>query len=374
MKMFYILFCTLFIYSAVYAEINSDDYIIKITVDDGSIIELGVTDFQYEISNYANANGIPYEIMTKQALNNDIALWQFASQIIDLELLYLKAQQEGYAEKENVIEDVDTEIGRQISQAYASNVLDVSKLTVTDAEKRAYWNRISANVIAMYGSQATYARMEREIEASLIQEKMNAEYQSLIQKYRNDHGLKASMNQDPIISIGDYNVPKKDFDASFEQTLASAAGQIPLNNAEIVNQIKRNMFDTFVAQHIILYEAKQNGYENTEQGKIIDKFVRRSVITKKYIEDTIFEAILDSTDEEIEQAYNQFGQTYNIDSMSFEQAHKVLDSLVKQSKANQHQSMVSSELRYRYRIEKNLDLLKNVLSGTTEIETAQQSE
>ncbi len=368
MKKLCILFLMLFAYSIAYAN-TSADWVIKITVDDGSVIELNTTDFQYEISNYAGANGISYEVMTQQALNNDIALWQFVSQIIDLELLYFKAQQEGYAEKEDVVEEIKTQIDRQISQLYAANLLNMDNLSITEAEKRAYWNKISANVIAMYGSQATYSRMEREIEANLLQEKMNAEYQRLIDKYKNEHGLKSSMSQDPAIEIGDFTVPKEKFDDMFNATIAAASRQIPTNNAEIVNEIKRSMFNTFVAQYIILYEAEKNDYINTDEGKIVNKFVRRSVITKKYIEDTIFEVIAESTEEEIDQAYNQYGQMYNIDAMSFEQAHRALDSLVRQSKANKQQSMVSSELRYRYRIEKNLEALKSLFSkvNTTEL-------
>ncbi len=361
MKKFYILFLIFCISSIAYT--STADYVIKITTDNGDVIKLDATDFQYEISNYAGASGIDYNIMIQQALNNDIAIWQFVSQIIDLELLYFKARQEGYAEKEDVVKEINKELDRQISQVYAPNVLDITKLSVTDAEKRAYWNRISANVIAMYGSQATYARMEREIEASLMQEKMMAEYQSLINKYKKDHGLVASMNQDPVVSIGDdFSIAKEDFDNVFNAAIAAASGQFPTNNAEVVNQIKSNMFNTFVAQSIILYEAKQNNYQSTEQYSVIDKFVRRSIITKKYIEDTIFEVIGESTEEEIDQAYNQFGRMYNIDAMSFEQAHNALDSLVKQSKANRQQSLVSSELRYKYKIEKNLELLKSILS------------
>lgn len=366
MKKFYILF---FIFCFALSSLadttdtteSSLDYVIKITTDNGSVIKLNTTDFQYEISNFANGNGVEYSVMVENALSGDIALWQFVSQIIDLELLYHKAQLEGYAQDEEVVKQIDSELERQISQVYAGEVLDASKLVVTDAEKRAYWNRISASVVAAYGPQATYARMEREIEAGLMQEKMNAEYQSLIQKYQSEHGLVANMNQDPSISIGDFSISKSEFDDMFKSYLKAAAGQLPTNNAEVVNQVKRTMFNTFAAQYIILYEAKKNGYENTDEYKIIDKFVRRSIVTKKYIEDTIFETIGESTDDEIEHAYNQYGQMYNVDSMSFEQAHNVLDSLVKQAKVNRQQSLISSEMRYRYKIEKNLDALKSVL-------------
>ncbi len=50
---------------------------------------------------------------------------------------------------------------------------------------------------------------------------------------------------------------------------------------------------------------------------------------------------------------------YNIDSLPYADAQKALETIVIEAKTQQEYQILVTDLRYRYNIEKNLDLLKN---------------
>ncbi len=356
MKNLYILFFMFTIFAI--SNANTNDWVVKITADETNIVEIEVSDLQSEISNYAMMNGVNYDMM-KEVLSTDVGLWQFVSQIIDLEVLYMQAKIDGYDKKENVITNINNELDKQIAQVYAPKVLDTNLLIVSDSEKRAFWNKEQGRIKGMYGNSLTYKDIENDIESNLMQEKMKKEYKNLIKKYQKEYKIEYSMNKNPCLIIEDFEVPKSEFDKTFEEALKNAGTAVI--DERVKAQVKEDMFNTFVAQHIILYEAKKSNFADTEEGKYIDKIVKRSIITKMYIEEKIFSKIADSTDEEIEEAYNRFGKRYNVDSLSYDQAQVLLDSLVKQAKAEASQKAISTDLRYKYKIEKNLDVLKNSL-------------
>ena len=123
-------------------------------------------------------------------------------------------------------------------------------------------------------------------------------------------------------------------------------------------QAKEGMFKAFVAREVMMYEAKKTGFYDTPQAKAIENFLTRSAVTANFIDKTIRSTIPKPTEEEINLAYEQYGKMYNIDSLPYADAQKALETMVIEAKTQQKYQILVTDLRYRYNIEKNLDLLK----------------
>ncbi len=334
---------------------NEVEWVIRIKNSNGDIItDITELDFKNEVSNFAILRGVPDESIPV-FITNDLERWQFATQIIEQEILYNKAVAEGYDKDEAVIEKAERERDKQIAQLYAREVLDDDILKVSEGEKRAYWNKERQRIEALAGGRAvTYAQVEKEIEYAIAQERMRGEYARIVKEANKKYKIKYSYKTDPAIVIEDYEVPLKYFEEMFNEALSQAGGNIP---KEALSQAKASMFDSFVARELMTYEAKKSGFYETPQAKSLDHSIMRSAIVANYLEKTMKKDIVDSTDEEIENAYNQYGKTYNIDSLTYEEAAKALDLIVKESKFREQYQILLNDLRYSNSIEKRLELL-----------------
>ena len=144
------------------------------------------------------------------------------------------------------------------------------------------------------------------------------------------------------------------FNDMFNESIKQAGANIP---AALKLQAKEGMFKAFVAREIMMYEAKKEGFYETTQAKSIENFLTRSAVTSHYIDKTIRSTIPTPTEEEINLAYERYGKMYNIDSLPYADAQKALASLVIEAKTQQKYQILVTDLRYRYNIEKNIDLL-----------------
>lgn len=348
--MFLFLFATL---ASAYAE--TENWVVRITDDNSSVYDITLYSLKSEISNYAVASGGGYERM-KLMFANDMTLWQFVSELIDLEVIYIKAKQEGFDKKPESLLLKKRELDRQIAQMYAPKILNTNLLSVSEDEKKSYWNREQPRIQMAVGN-VKYQDIHLQIEATIMQEKMKKEYSRFLKESGKKYKIKYSDKDDPCVVIEDMNVPKADFDATFEEALRSA-GNI---NSAMIAQAKADLFETFVVQQIILYEAKKDNFDKTDEIKSMEHYIERTVVVNTYIDNVILKTIEDSTKEEIEDAYKRYGALYKIDSLPYAEAQKVLDSLVKQAKLQTKQKLLTTDLRYRYKIEKKLDGVKDKL-------------
>ncbi|MDA0041033.1 hypothetical protein OFR42_10325 [Brachyspira hyodysenteriae] len=194
-----------------------------------------------------------------------------------------------------------------------------------------------------------------EIETTILQERMRNEYDKIIEMGKSKYNLKYSLDTDPCITIEDQTVPLAEFNDMFNESIKQAGANIP---AALRLQAKEGMFKAFVAREIMMYEAKKEGFYDTPQAKAIENFLTRSAVTSHYIDKTIRSTIPTPTEEEINLAYERYGKMYNIDSLPYADAQKALASLVVEAKTQQKYQILVTDLRYRYNIEKNIDLLK----------------
>ncbi|MEI0509563.1 peptidylprolyl isomerase [Brachyspira intermedia] len=351
-RIFFSIFCIVLFSTFLYSQ--DTNWVIRIRDGEGNIKKLiTVEECLSEISNLTVLRGAPEEAVNA-LLTNDFQLWQFASQIIEQEVVYLKAVEEGYDKDEEVLKLISKERDNQLSQIYMQSKVSDTFAVVTDAEKRKFFNNNIARIRAAVGPNVTYEQVAMEIETTILQERMRNEYDKIIETGKTKYNLKYSFNTDPCITIEEETVPLSEFNDMFNESIKQAGANIP---AALKLQAKEGMFKAFVAREIMMYEAKKEGFYETTQAKSIENFLTRSAVTSHYIDKTIRSTIPTPTEEEINLAYERYGKMYNIDSLPYADAQKALASLVIEAKTQQKYQILVTDLRYRYNIEKNIDLL-----------------
>uniref|UniRef100_UPI003F4C0DEC peptidylprolyl isomerase n=1 Tax=Brachyspira catarrhinii TaxID=2528966 RepID=UPI003F4C0DEC len=351
-RIFFSIFCIVLFSTFLYSQ--DTNWVIRIRDGEGNIKKLiTVEECLSEISNLTVLRGAPEEAVNA-LLTNDFQLWQFASQIIEQEVVYLKAVEEGYDKDEEVLKLISKERDNQLSQIYMQSKVSDTFAVVTDAEKRKFFNDNISRIRAAVGPNVRYEQVAMEIETTILQERMRNEYDKIIETGKTKYNVKYSMDTDPCVTIGEETVPLSEFNDMFNESIKQAGANIP---AALKLQAKEGMFKAFVAREIMMYEAKKEGFYETTQAKSIENFLTRSAVTSHYIDKTIRSTIPTPTEEEINLAYERYGKMYNIDSLPYADAQKALASLVVEAKTQQKYQILVTDLRYRYNIEKNIDLL-----------------
>ena len=112
----------------------------------------------------------------------------------------------------------------------------------------------------------------------------------------------------------------------------------------------------FASFNLFIASAKKTGFYDTPEAKSLDNLITRNAVTANYIDKTIRAKIPKPTEEEINQAYKQYGAIYKIDSLPYQEAQKALETLVIEAKTQQIYQVLIAQLRYGYSIEKDLSL------------------
>ncbi len=352
-KIFLVLFSITLFCSFLYSE--DTNWVIRIRDNQANVKKLmTIQDCLSEISNLTIFRGAPPEAV-EVILTNDLQLWQFASQLIEQELIYMKAVEEGYDKDDEVVKLISKERDNQLSQLYMQEKVADNFAVVTDEEKRKFFNENRSRIQAAVGRNVTYEQVAMDIETTILQERMRNEYDKIIAAAQTNYNLKYSVTSDPCITIDETTVPLSEFNDMFNESIKQAGANIP---AALRMQAKEGMFKAFVAREVMMYEAKKTGFYDTPQAKAIENFLTRSAVTANFIDKTIRSTIPKPTEEEINLAYEQYGKMYNIDSLPYADAQKALETMVIEAKTQQKYQILVTDLRYRYNIEKNLDLLK----------------
>ena len=352
-KIFLVLFSITLFCSFLYSE--DTNWVIRIRDNQANVKKLmTVQDCLSEISNLTIFRGAPAEAVNI-ILTNDLQLWQFASQLIEQELVYMKAVEEGYDKDDEVVKLISKERDNQLSQLYMQEKVADNFAVVTDEEKRKFFNENRSRIQAAVGRNVTYEQVAMDIETTILQERMRNEYDKIIAAAQTNYNLKYSVTSDPCITIEETTIPLSEFNDMFNESIKQAGANIP---AALRMQAKEGMFKAFVAREVMMYEAKKTGFYDTPQAKAIENFLTRSAVTANFIDKTIRSTIPKPTEEEINLAYEQYGKMYNIDSLPYADAQKALETMVIEAKTQQKYQILVTDLRYRYNIEKNLDLLK----------------
>ena len=352
-KIFLVLFSITLFCSFLYSE--DTNWVIRIRDNQANVKKLmTIQDCLSEISNLTIFRGAPPEAV-EVILTNDLQLWQFASQLIEQELVYMKAVEEGYDKDDEVVKLISKERDNQLSQLYMQEKVADNFAVVTDEEKRKFFNENRSRIQAAVGRNVTYEQVAMDIETTILQERMRNEYDKIIAAAQTNYNLKYSVTSDPCITIEETTIPLSEFNDMFNESIKQAGANIP---AALRMQAKEGMFKAFVAREVMMYEAKKTGFYDTPQAKAIENFLTRSAVTANFIDKTIRSTIPKPTEEEINLAYEQYGKMYNIDSLPYADAQKALETMVIEAKTQQKYQILVTDLRYRYNIEKNLGLLK----------------
>ena len=97
---------------------QDNNWVIRIRDSQGELKKLfTVNDFMQEVSNIANLRGLPAENLNA-LFTNDLQLWQFVSTLIEQELIYIKAVEEGFDKDEELTLAISQERDNQIAQLY----------------------------------------------------------------------------------------------------------------------------------------------------------------------------------------------------------------------------------------------------------------
>ena len=329
-KIFLVLFSITLFCSFLYSE--DTNWVIRIRDNQANVKKLmTVQDCLSEISNLTIFRGAPPEAV-EVILTNDLQLWQFASQLIEQELVYMKAVEEGYDKDDEVVKLISKERDNQLSQLYMQEKVADNFAVVTDEEKRKFFNENRSRIQAAVGRNVTYEQVAMDIETTILQERMRNEYDKIIAAAQTNYNLKYSVTSDPCITIDETTVPLSEFNDMFNESIKQAGANIP---AALRMQAKEGMFKAFVAREVMMYEAKKTGFYDTPQAKAIENFLTRSAVTANFIDKTIRSTIPKPTEEEINLAYEQYGKMYNIDSLPYADAQKALETMVIEAKTQQ---------------------------------------
>ena len=339
---------------------QDNNWVIRIRNSNGEEKKLfTVNDFMSELSNIVVLRGLPTENLN-MLLTNDLQLWQFASQLIEQELVYIKAVEEGLDKDEELTSTISKERDNQIAQLYMQKNLRDDFNVVTEEEKRQFFNNNRERIQAAGGNNVRYEQVAMAIETTILQERMQKEYDRIISEARTNYKLEYSSTKDPCVTIDDKQIALSNFNEMFNQALrqSSESGQnIP---PALRVQARDNMFKGFVATEIMIYEADKIGFYDNPEAKAIENYITRAAVVAHYIEKTIRATIPAPTEEEINQVYEQYGKLYKIDSLPYAEAQKALETLVIEAKTQQRYQILTTDLRYRYNIEKNLSLVENL--------------
>ena len=173
-RIFFSIFCIVLFSTFLYSQ--DTNWVIRIRDGEGNIKKLiTVEECLSEISNLTVLRGAPEEAVNA-LLTNDFQLWQFASQIIEQEVVYLKAVEEGYDKDEEVLKLISKERDNQLSQIYMQSKVSDTFAVVTDAEKRKFFNDNISRIRAAVGPNVRYEQVAMEIETTILQERMRNEY------------------------------------------------------------------------------------------------------------------------------------------------------------------------------------------------------
>lgn len=335
---------------------QDNNWVIRIRDSQGEIKKLfAVNDFMSELSNIVVLRGLPTENLN-MLLTNDLQLWQFASQLIEQELVYMKAVEEGFDKDEELTSTISRERDNQIAQLYMQSKLRDGFDVVSEEEKRQFFNNNRERLQAARGNNIRYEQVAMDIEYTILQERMRNEYDRIINEARTNYKLEYSSTRDPCVIIDDKQIPLSNFNEMFNQTLRQSGENIP---PALRVQARDNMFNAFVAREIMIYEANKVGFYDNPEAKAIENYITRTAVVAHYIEKTIRSTIPEPTEEEINQVYEQYGRLYRIDSLPYAEAQRALETLVIEAKTQQRYQILTTDLRYRYNIEKNLSLVEN---------------
>ena len=355
---FFILITSVFILSLNFLYAEDNNWVIRIRDSKGELKKLfTVNDFMSEASNIVVLRGLPTENLNV-ILTNDLQLWQFASQLIEQELVYIKAVEEGLDKDEELTSAISKERDNQIAQLYMQKKLRDDFDVVSEEEKRRFFNNNLERLQAARGNNIRYEQVAMDIEYTILQERMRNEYEKIINEAKTNYKLEYSSEKDPCIIIDDKQIALSNFNEMFNQTLKQSGENIP---PALRVQARGNMFNAFVAREIMIYEANKSGFYNNPEAKAIENYVTRSAVVSHYIEKTIRSTIPKPTEEEINQVYERYGKLYRIDSLPYNEAQRALETLVIEAKTQQMYQILTTDLRYRYNIEKNLSLIENIV-------------
>ena len=351
-----IIIISLFIFSF---NLFSQDtnWVIRIKNKNGEVKKLiTTTDFLSELTNITKLRGASSETINL-LIKNDIQLWQFTTQLIEQELLFEEAVRLGYDKDDNVVKLIEKERDNQISQLYMQQLVLTNFANVSEEEKIRFFNNNKQRLQSIAGPNVTYQQLSREIEYTILQERMRLEYNKIIDDAKKKYKLEYSATKDPCIIIEDKSISLAEFNDTFNESLKQAGGNIP---AALKVQARDNLFTAFLAREIMIYEAKKNNFYDTAEAKTIDKFITRNAVTANYIDKEIRAKLPKPTNEEINRVYEEYGQLYKIDSLPYEQAQKALETLVIEAKAQQQYQILMNKLRYENSIEKNFSSITNI--------------
>ena len=336
---------------------QDNNWVIRIRDSHGELKKLfTVNDFMQEVSNIANLRGLPAENLNA-LLTNDLQLWQFVSTLIEQELVYIKAVEEGLDKDEELTSTISKERDNQIAQLYMQKKLSADFDVVTEEEKRRFFNTNRERLQAMGGNNIRYEQVAMAIETTILQERMQKEYERIISEAKTNYKLEYSSTKDPCVIIDDKQIALSNFNEMFNQALRQSGENIP---PALRVQARDNMFTAFVAREIMIYEANKVGFYDNPEAKAIENYITSSAVVSHYIDKTIRATIEKPTKEEINQVYEQYGTLYRIDSLHYAEAQKALETLVIEAKTQQKYQLIITDLRYRYNIEKNLSLVENI--------------
>lgn len=329
---------------------SNEDFAIKITDADGNLKKLITkNEFLNDVTNLITLRGGNEEAINI-IITNELQLWQIANQIIEQEVLYIKAVEEGYDKDSDLMARIEKERDNQIVQLYMQKKVPKDFSVVTDAQKRSFYNtnknRLPPNV--------TFDQLSLQIEYAIIQERMRNEYNKILQNAKTNYTkFEYSSAKDPCITIEETTIPLSKFNEMFNENLKQAGDNIP---PALKAQARDSMFNAFAAMEVMLYDAKKTGFYDTPEAKSLDNLITRNAVTANYIDKTIRAKIPKPTEEEINQAYKQYGAIYKIDSLPYQEAQKALETLVIEAKTQQIYQVLIAQLRYSYSIEKDLSL------------------
>ena len=122
-----------------------------------------VNDFMREVSNIANLRGLPSENLNA-LLTNDLQLWQFVSTLIEQELIYIKAVEEGFDKDEELTLAISQERDNQIAQLYMQKKVRDDFSVVSEEEKRNFFNNNRERLQAAKGNNVRYEQVAMDID------------------------------------------------------------------------------------------------------------------------------------------------------------------------------------------------------------------
>ena len=137
---------------------QDNNWVIRIRDSQGELKKLfTVNDFMREVSNIANLRGLPAENLNA-LLTNDLQLWQFVSTLIEQELIYIKAVEEGFDKDEELTLAISQERDNQIAQLYMQKKVRDDFSVVSEEEKRNFFNNNRERLQAAMGNASDFVK------------------------------------------------------------------------------------------------------------------------------------------------------------------------------------------------------------------------